>query len=74
MEPQSQAIYDDLAEAGAFGPDASSRWNWLTFVRRRPDVAAELLGELRYARTRVTIRNPGAWMMDRWVRMGRPDR
>jgi hypothetical protein len=65
---------DAFRDVGAFGPGNDSRPNWLTFVRRRPAVAAELLGELRYARATREIANPGAWMMGAWQKWGRPDR
>src|ERR1043166_3658453 len=74
LDGERQDIFDRLRAEGALGPGEESLPNWLEFVRRRPRVALELLGDLRYARTTRHIRNPGAWMMDRWIRWGRPDK
>jgi hypothetical protein len=42
-------------------------------VRKRPRIVAELKGEFTYASLTRSIRNPGAWMMDKWKRWGRRD-
>ena len=73
LDRERQGILDELEAAGAFGVSNESKWNWVDFVRRRPQTAEWLLGELKYARTREIIRNPGAWMMSKWIWKGRPN-
>ena len=68
-----QRILDELRAVGALGVEEGSLPNWLDFVRRRPQTAEWLLGELKYARSREIIRNPGAWMMSKWIWKGRPN-
>ena len=74
LDGERQRIFDALRDAGAFGEGNGSLPNWLDFVRRRPDVAEQLLGELKYAQVTTVIRKPGAWMMDKWIRWGRPNK
>lgn len=73
LDEERQRILDELEDVGAFGVEEGSKWNWVDFVRRRPQTAEWLLGELKYARTREIIRNPGAWMMSKWIWKGRPN-
>lgn len=73
LNAECQALVDELRACGAITQERFSTAVWLAFVRARPGVVAELLGELRYAQARYQVGNPGAWMMDKWRRWGRPD-
>ena len=78
LSPEQQELFDQLGREGCFGSANESRNCWLGMVRVRPEVVRELLGELRYAAQargpEHRPRNPGAWLMDKWKRWGRPNR
>jgi len=73
LTPEEQEIFDECGLVGAFGPNLESRGCWFAMVKKRPETVKELLGELRMRLREDTIRNPGAWMMDKWIRWKRPD-
>jgi hypothetical protein len=74
LTEDQQRLFDQLREAGAFGPAMESRGCWFGMVRDRFEVTRELLSELQYARLSRYIEKPGAWMMDKWIRWGKPTR
>lgn len=75
LNSDRQELMDRLLEVGAFSSDRadSNRPCWLGMVRKRPSIVSELLGELEYAQRQRAINKPGAWMMDKWKRWGRPN-
>lgn len=77
-----QQLFDELAALRGNGPRRlpvfgnKDQWFgfWVLSVRDRFEVTQELLGEVKYAMISRTIDDPGAWMMDKWSRWGRPGR
>ena len=73
LTPDQQELFELLGKAGAFGARLESRGCWFSMVQNHYHVTQRLFGELRYAKLNRTVRNPGAYMMDLWKRLGRPD-
>lgn len=80
LDPMRQELMDRLEQAGAFGPNDGSKFNWLKFVRQRPAVTERLLGELKYRLTPAQmakhgpVRNVGGWLNYQWHEWSCPDR
>jgi len=75
LDPERQDIFDECEALGAFGPDDGSKGCWFAFVRQRPNVLKELIGDYKYfVRTGGRVKkDAGAWMMSKWIHWGKPD-